>query len=144
MFDNIKFILGLVPKESKETILKYIKYIFTFYICSILFATLMGVVAGYIYGTELQQVRAYNTMIYSFQKIKQYDLRYKMPATEQINNTLVDTDIPDQLKPYFANQSEFNKLIEVVKSRTVNGVLIMDDVNLSTEAYNIRFNLTTQ
>jgi hypothetical protein len=131
---TIKPELAVLLKSSLTGLLKL-------YILTILACYLIGVMSGFIYGTELQQVRAYNTMIYSFQKIKAYDMRFKMPEETNVTNIELDTNIPPELMPYFEDKVKYAQLMDLIQKNSRGGIIPID-YTLPDEAYQITINGT--
>lgn len=105
--------------------------IFTFFI--------LGMLIGYTYGKEYEITRCYNTMIYSFQKVKEYNLWYRYDTEEALKKDVeYDILLPMEISEGLSNKSEFKNLENKGNYAKKNILVINETIHIKKEPFSMK------
>ncbi len=128
VFDNG---IKLLNEDDKKEIRNEFKVFIIGFLGIIGLVCILSFMSGFTLGSEIQEVRAMNTIIYSFQKVKMYDLRFRMPA--EVNTSAMELDVNPgpEVNNALRSKDNFSKLLNSVDKKTRSGVLELDYSNES-------------
>jgi len=163
MYEIIKAALAVLPAEQKKKLLNIIKWGMSGFIFLLVLVFSLGLLSGYIYATELQQTRCLNTLIYSLQKVKTYDARYKAPTlgsvegqlesgagsdivipNDELGNVTLDVNPGQEVLSSLTNIKEFSKLENMVDRSILNHTMVLSlDFVIQNDSYDYNFKENT-